>query len=438
MTETTATTIPAAPSLTALLAERATSLGQLHALGYAIRGVLHVGANNGYEIPHYFDLGAERVVAVEPLELAVKELRARFHDDPRVEILACGLSDMNATGRLRVAPGDGMGSGFLRAVDGSDDGWLEQPTRVRRGDSLKLDWAALNALVIDTQGTEMDVLQGMGDRLRGFDVLVVECSKDPLWAGEVSALEVGGFLADEGFVYHGRADYAAPASEFHHGDLLFYREDARRAWEWPEVTVREYVPGRLHEGYGLPLPRVPTSWQGIERVLPDVIERFQVDTQCAVEFGVWHTYSTAALANNFDRVYGVEPFVGDRLAGTETVPMIETSRRTLLPWGGKVTLIESGYREFLGQEVPVPKPVVGLVHIDVVHSFEMTLDCGYLTHKVLNPKVIAFHDTRSPSGDGTVFEPVTAAVKRLAQLTGRTFWECTGVNPHGLGILVRE
>jgi hypothetical protein len=62
------------------------------------------------------------------------------------------------------------------------------------------------------------------------------------------------------------------------------------------------------------------------------MEDFHVHPGLCIEFGVWHGYSTAALANHFERVIGADVFYGDVIPGTEGTPMIETTRKSLAPW----------------------------------------------------------------------------------------------------------
>jgi len=175
------------------------------------------------------------------------------------------------------------------------------------------------------------------------------------------------------------------------------------------------------------VPKVPTSWNGLERILPDLIERFGLSTGLAIEFGVWHGYSTACLANCFKFVIGVDPFIAgkgllmDKLAGTEDVPMIETTRKILAPWPN-IQLVESGFFDY-----EWPNPIVDLVHIDIVHTYPMTFACGVLALK--HTRCAIFHDTES-------FSEVKEAVADLAEISGSTFYNFP--RHEGLGILVAE
>ena len=82
-----------------------------------IRGALDVGANVGGWIPTWLDLGATRVVAVEPVPDQFEQLARNYWHDPRVECVRLGVSDvierrdnLSVHGAWSLAPAIGRGS----------------------------------------------------------------------------------------------------------------------------------------------------------------------------------------------------------------------------------------------------------------------------------------------------------------------------------------
>ena len=66
-----------------------------------------------------------------------------------------------------------------------------------------------------------------------------------------------------------------------------------------------YIPESLNS------PRVinvKSAWETLPGVIADILDRFNIRRQKALEFGVELGYSTSALANYFDHVIGVDPF----------------------------------------------------------------------------------------------------------------------------------
>ncbi len=51
-----------------------------------------------------------------------------------------------------------------------------------------------------------------------------------------------------------------------------------------------------------------SAWGDIPTILKDIITRFNLKTDKALEFGVEYGYSTTAIANYFDEVIGVDNF----------------------------------------------------------------------------------------------------------------------------------
>jgi hypothetical protein len=62
---------------------------------------------------------------------------------------------------------------------------------------------------------ELNVLQGFGEYLQGFDNIKVECSEPPIYEGGASASEVIEFLENCGFVQD--------SDIVRHGDVKFKR-----------------------------------------------------------------------------------------------------------------------------------------------------------------------------------------------------------------------
>ena len=170
------------------------------------------------------------------------------------------------------------------------------------------------------------------------------------------------------------------------------------------------------------VPDVHSTWKGLERIVPDIMRRFNVDQRVAIDCGVWYGYSTAALSNFFDRVIGVDTFQGDDNAGRPS-DLWESARRTMIAYRN-VVLVEQDCVDYL---LEARNARVGLVHIDAAHDFETTYQAGRAACAVA--PVVLFHDT-------CAFESVMLAVERLAHETGREFYNYP--QHHGLGILVRK
>lgn len=169
----------------------------------------------------------------------------------------------------------------------------------------------------------------------------------------------------------------------------------------------------------LKMPDVHTAWAGLEKVLPSIVNRFCKARNHALEFGVWYGYSTAALAQCFGEVLGVDTFEGDDDAGRPS-DLWDSANRTLSTYPN-VTLVQTDYRAFTDKGMHP----VDLIHIDISHDYASTHELGRWA--CAHSPVVIFHDTES-------FTTVKQAVSDLADETGRTFYNYPYC--HGLGILV--
>ena len=180
----------------------------------------------------------------------------------------------------------------------------------------------------------------------------------------------------------------------------------------PYVPRRRELPARVLEP--------ATAWKGIESVLGDLIQRFQLGTKRCLEFGVEYGYSTAALSCFFDSVVGVDTFMGDRHTLNKSDVFAHTSRR--LAEFRNIELVRSDYREWIAKD----GGSYDLIHVDIVHTYTDTFKCGMWS--AMHAPCVIFHDTLS-------FPAVRRAVIDIARQTGKRFYNFR--ESYGLGILVK-
>jgi hypothetical protein len=187
--------------------------------------------------------------------------------------------------------------------------------------------------------------------------------------------------------------------------------------EAPAVPILPYLP----QSRKLPprVLRVQTAWKGIESVLGDLINTFNVGRSRCLEFGVEFGYSTAALSCFFDDVIGVDRFTGDKHTVNQRDIFSETSRR--LSKSRNIQLVRSDYRNWIAQD----EGFYDLIHVDIVHTYVDTFTCGLWSAR--HAPCVLFHDTVS-------FPAVRMAVSAIARTTGKRFYNFE--ESHGLGILV--
>lgn len=145
----------------------------LQHLGLAPRSLIHVGANLGQEVPDYRRAGIERITLVEPDPGVCERLR-ELYPDPDIAVIEAAVSSQEGTGRLQ--------RGALADVWST----LKQtslPHGTPTVDFIDVQLVRLSSIqgdaevaVIDTQGTELDVLQSAD--LPRLLLVVVETQED--------------------------------------------------------------------------------------------------------------------------------------------------------------------------------------------------------------------------------------------------------------------
>lgn len=162
---------------------------------------------------------------------------------------------------------------------------------------------------------------------------------------------------------------------------------------------------------------VTSAWVGLDTILEDILSRFGVGRERALEFGVEGGFSIVALSQFFKEVIGVDTFRGDYHAGLKDEGFYEEVKRNLKEFKN-ITLVQSDYKDFKSDLR------FDCVHVDILHSYEDTFACGDWAMK--HADLVLFHDTAS-------FPEVFKAVSDLAEKYAVEFHNYPLNN--GLGIL---
>jgi hypothetical protein len=161
------------------------------------------------------------------------------------------------------------------------------------------------------------------------------------------------------------------------------------------------------------------AWVGLEKIILDIIEFSKIKRDSALEFGVEFGYSTATLANYFNKVIGVDIFTGDVQAGYHG-DIYESTKSNLKDFSN-IELVQSDYKDFIKSK----DQNFDLIHVDIIHTYQDTFDCGLWAAQ--HSQCTLFHDTQS-------YSDVKRAVADIAHTTHKKFYNYRKCN--GLGILI--
>lgn len=196
-------------------------------------GVLHVGANTGQERGLYARLALD-VVWIEPIPEVFAELQANIARLSRQRAFRYLLTDADRDEvELKIANNNGAASsifeiGALREI------WpeIEYSSTLRMpGTTLatflereQIDPSRHDALVLDTQGSELLVLRGAGERLREFRFVKTEVADFEAYVGCCQLDDLNAYLAGFGFHERQRMKFAENSTGGHYFDILYERD----------------------------------------------------------------------------------------------------------------------------------------------------------------------------------------------------------------------
>lgn len=165
--------------------------------------------------------------------------------------------------------------------------------------------------------------------------------------------------------------------------------------------------------------QVSSAWKGLEQIIEDILDRFDVGRDKCIEFGTEYCYSTVVLSNYFKKVKGIDIFIGDIHSGHKADHYAEAL--SSVSQFKNIELIKSDYEDYIKND----DEQYDFAHVDIVHTYEDTYECGLWAVK--HSKCCVFHDTQS-------FPEVRRAVIDIAKHTGKKVYNYP--YHHGLGIIV--
>jgi hypothetical protein len=142
------------------------------------------------------------------------------------------------------------------------------------------------------------------------------------------------------------------------------------------------------EKWGKEILKVPSGWQGLEKFMIPIIEKFNVKTNLALEFGVDSGYSLFILSQLFDNVIGVDTFEGDiHIGHTQGDDFYkQTKERLNKP---NISLVRDNYKNYIKNN----NNLYDLIHIDIVHLYNETYECAEWS--IQHSNLVLLHDITS-------------------------------------------
>jgi 2-O-methyltransferase len=197
-----------------------------------IRGLIHVGANIGQERDLYASLGVS-VLWIEPISEVFDALQRNIAGLPRQRALHRLVSDQDGNEYdFHIANNSGMSSSILQ-LHLHRDIWPEivfdATVRLRSVtldalvDRGEIDPAEFQALVLDTQGSELLILRGASRLLGGLQFVKTEAADFEVYADCAKVDDLVAYLRPHGFALQHRVAFAQHPRGGACYDLVFSR-----------------------------------------------------------------------------------------------------------------------------------------------------------------------------------------------------------------------
>ena len=174
-----------------------------------ITGLIHVGANNGQERVLYdkFDID---VLWVEAIPEVYANLQVNIAEYAKQTALCALITDVdNEVCDFNVASNDGNSSSILELAGHRDISpevyyvdklTLSSITLPSLLSSNNIDMSKYQAIVLDTHGTELRVLQGMGPLLKQFKYVLTEAADFEVYEKCCQVKDLSKYLYKFGFL----------------------------------------------------------------------------------------------------------------------------------------------------------------------------------------------------------------------------------------------
>jgi len=138
-----------------------------------INTVIHIGAHKGEEISFYESLNLDKVYLIEPIHEFQSIIKSKIENLSNFVLFTFALGRKNSFQKFYQAKNENSGSSsLLKPRDSDIDFHDSKIIEVRKFSSLNLD--IIDIAVIDTQGYEVEVIEGFEEKIVDFKFLIIE------------------------------------------------------------------------------------------------------------------------------------------------------------------------------------------------------------------------------------------------------------------------
>lgn len=168
-----------------------------------LNSLVHIGGHLGQEVDFYKSLNLNKVIYFEPINEFADSIENKIRDLPNFVLHRCALGNKNSTELIYIADKgkfDDSGSTSLKEPRISNITFsTSRNIEVKKYSSF--EYSKIDIAVLDTQGYELEVLQGFEDKINSFKFFIVEFSNYEGYKNQTIYKNLNKFLISNGFSF---------------------------------------------------------------------------------------------------------------------------------------------------------------------------------------------------------------------------------------------
>jgi len=191
-----------------------------------ITGVIHIGAHHGQERDLYASHGLD-VLWIEGNPEVFGQLLENLRNYPSQHAIKALVTDKTKRDQIfYITSNDGASSSIFNLKKHLDvwPGVTLTKTRIlptKTMNTIETGEKSYQAWVMDTQGSELLVLKGAGNKLDSLDYIKTEAADFEAYDGCCTDLEISEFLGRHGFLEVARCKIAGKSDVGYYYDILY-------------------------------------------------------------------------------------------------------------------------------------------------------------------------------------------------------------------------
>jgi FkbM family methyltransferase len=214
---------------------------------HKISSLVHIGGHIGQEVNFYKSLDLDNVIFFEPVNEFADHIENKIRNLSNFVLHRCALGNQNSSKTIYIADKgkkDDSGSTSLKEPQKSNITFSTTRTiEVKKYSSFK--YSRIDLAILDTQGYELEVLEGFESKINTFKFLIVEFSNYEGYKNQTIYKDLNNFLCLNNFSFvkqNKKVMKVFPNSQAgSHGDALYINNKLINRFSISKAKFRYFI-----------------------------------------------------------------------------------------------------------------------------------------------------------------------------------------------------